>query len=118
MRDVPLVFSSAPLSYCMIYLAELCSFFQFCCLIDHDVAEVAQWFKVGGLTGHSQGVICAVVVAMAKSQEHFVETALKFLTYMFYHGVRVQQVYPIKQLPAKGQSRGRELASAVTSAAC
>lgn len=88
----------------MIYLAELCSFFQFCCFLDQDVATVAQWFKVGGLTGHSQGVICAVVVAMANSQEHFVETALQFLTYMFYHGVRVQQVYPIKQLPAKGQT--------------
>lgn len=87
----------------MIYLVEILLYWQFCILLDKDVSEVASYFKGGGLTGHSQGVVCAVVVALAKSEAQFSAMALKFLKYMFWHGVRVQQVYPSKTLPAKGQ---------------
>lgn len=88
----------------MIFLCELCLFLQFCAFVNADVSTVASWFKSGGMTGHSQGVVCAVVVALSKSTEHFVETTLKFLVYMFFHGVRVQQAYPTKTLPAKGHN--------------
>jgi len=93
--------SSPSVSYCMIYLTELAHFLHFCCLLNHDVPTVGSWFKVGGLTGHSQGVVCALAVAMAKSTTHFVEVAIKLLAYMLFHGVRVQQAYPTKTLPAK-----------------
>ena len=89
----------------MIFLCELALFLQFCCYLNQDVAEVTRHFKVGGLTGHSQGIVCATVAALAKSSQHFVETSLKFFTYMFLHGVRVQQAYPTKTLPAKGEER-------------
>ena len=89
----------------MIYLVEILGYWQFCSLIGKSTSEVAGYFKNGGgLTGHSQGVVCAVVVALAKSDNHFAATANKFLKYMFYHGLRVQQVYPTKTLPAKGDN--------------
>jgi malonyl CoA-acyl carrier protein transacylase len=87
----------------MIFLTELLHYYQFCLLVDLGVHEFGAMFKSGGLSGHSQGVVCAVVAALAKDDRHFEETTLNFLKYMFFHGVRVQQVYPTKTLPAKGK---------------
>jgi malonyl CoA-acyl carrier protein transacylase len=85
----------------MIYLTEILLYWQWCHLLGLDAGVVGQLFKSGGVTGHSQGVVNAAVVALATSDAHFAETAHKFLKYMFFHGVRVQQAYPSKTLPAK-----------------
>jgi hypothetical protein len=116
----------------MIFLTEMCLYWQWCHMLGKDAGEVGTFFKGGGVTGHSQGVICALVVALAQSDKHFDEVTMKFLKYSFFHGqhetvlslwksehpwvksltaslcsfspgVRVQQAYPSKTLPAKGQ---------------
>ena len=103
--SIVLVMYSAPVSYPMIYLTEILLYWQWCIIMGASTATVGSFFKTGGVTGHSQGVVCAVVVALAKSDVHFAETALKFLKYTFFHGLRVQQAYPAKTLPAKGRSQ-------------
>jgi len=93
--------ASAPVSYPMIYLTEILLYWQFCHQLGLDAGVVGQFFKTGGVTGHSQGVVCAAVVALAKDDAHFADVAHRFLKYMFFHGLRVQQAYPSKTLPAK-----------------
>jgi len=56
---------------------------------------------VKGIAGHSQGVIPALVLSSSSTYVDFARRSCVALQYMFWHGARAQQVFPVVSLPAK-----------------
>ncbi|ORZ36810.1 hypothetical protein BCR44DRAFT_1498577 [Catenaria anguillulae PL171] len=58
-----------------------------------------QWFSA--VTGHSQGIIPAVVLSTADSDESFTNSALQALTLLFHVGTQSTLVYPPTSVPPR-----------------
>ncbi len=86
----------APISYPMIGLTSLLNYLI--CVRNWEItpAEVASHFK--GITGHSQGILGAVVFAVSKTENELVENILQAVKFLFWIGVRLQQAvtFPTK----------------------
>ena len=61
-----------------------------------SVAETPYAFRwhLSGTSGHSQGIITAVVTAAADTRESFGSVSRSALITLFWIGVRSQQTYP------------------------
>lgn len=84
--------TSAPVSLPMIGLVQLCSYLITARLLGLTPESLRGHLK--GVTGHSQGIISAVVIAIATDWETFERLSMDALTILFWIGCRSQQVYP------------------------
>lgn len=50
--------------------------------------------NTSGVTGHSQGIVAAALVALGKSDVEFLATFSTFLRFIFFLGYRAQEMYP------------------------
>ncbi|KAF2500058.1 beta subunit of fatty acid synthase [Lophium mytilinum] len=85
---------SAPVSFPLIAVLQLASFYVKCKLWQLNPGEVVQ--KLHGLTGHSQGIIVAVALATCETFEDFQGASKSVLIALFYTGCRSQQAFPGK----------------------
>jgi len=90
---------SAPISYPMVCLTQLTHCLVTMTHLELSPRELHSYIRA--CSGHSQGVVAAVVLASSVSLEHFSALATRAMLYMFWHGARVQQVFPPTILPAK-----------------
>jgi fatty acid synthase subunit alpha, fungi type len=51
--------------------------------------------RLSGATGHSQGIVSAVIIAASGTFEEFVDNSHKAVKWLFYSGLRGQQAFPV-----------------------
>ena len=83
---------SAPVSLPLIGLVQLAHYTVTCKVLGQQPGEILE--RLGGTTGHSQGVITAAAIASATTWESFGKAAKDALTMLFWIGLRSQQAYP------------------------
>ncbi|KAG6813968.1 hypothetical protein H0H92_005223, partial [Tricholoma furcatifolium] len=54
--------------------------------------------RIAGATGHSQGIVSAVVISASATFDNFTENARKGLKWLFFSGLRGQQAFPVVSL--------------------
>lgn len=84
---------SAPISYPMIGFTQLVQYFITVKIWGLPLEKVVSLFK--GSTGHSQGIVSAVVTASSQTIEELLSNICKALSLLFWIGVRLQQASPI-----------------------
>lgn len=65
--------------------------------------------SIAGLTGHSQGIMAAVLAALGLEGGDYFQALRKHVQFMVLGGVRCQRVYPILKLPEKTLELSRQL---------
>ncbi|ODV94456.1 hypothetical protein PACTADRAFT_45167 [Pachysolen tannophilus NRRL Y-2460] len=88
---------SIPVSCPLICVIQLCHYVVTCKVLDISPGRLRN--LLAGATGHSQGLVTAVVVAAADSWESFENLALQAVELLFFIGVRCLQTYPTTSLP-------------------
>lgn len=83
---------SAPVSLPLIGLVQLAHYTVTCKVLGRQPGDILE--KLGGTTGHSQGVVTAAAIASATTWESFGKAAKGALTMLFWIGLRSQQAYP------------------------
>ena len=58
----------------------------------YDTSELLS--NTAGVTGHSQGIVAAALIAVGKSGSEFLKTYSDFLRFIFFLGYRAQEMYP------------------------
>ncbi|KAF0719350.1 hypothetical protein As57867_001093, partial [Aphanomyces stellatus] len=83
--------AAATLSYPLIFLTQVANYLALleAAGLTHDAALPK--IRVG--SGHSQGVVAAVLLAAAATHDDLLSLGLTFVRYMFLHGVRAQTTY-------------------------
>ena len=99
---------SAPISYPLIALTQLCSYVAALSGAGCEQGEMGQLLK--GAAGHSQGVAAAVTVAWAEDDAALQRKAVLMVRYLFWHGFRMQQVFEEAQLSHAARASGGEAA--------
>lgn len=102
----PAYLSRSSISQSLIFLTQIA---HFAVLTHYGADERTVLRYTSGTTGHSQGIMSAVLIALGHSGEKFQETFLKFLKYFFWQSIRMQQSCPEIDLPADLILRSREL---------
>lgn len=88
---------SAPVSFPVIGLLQLVQYALTCRLMGIDPGTFRK--RISGLSGHSQGIIAALVVSISDSWEAFHEAVKVALTTLFWIGLRSQQAFPETTIP-------------------
>jgi fatty acid synthase subunit beta len=83
---------SAPVSLPLIGLVQLAHYMVTCKVLGRQPGEFLE--RIGGTTGHSQGVVTAAAIAAAKTWEEFAKAAKQAIILLFWIGLRSQQAYP------------------------
>ena len=84
--------ASIPLSLPLIGLTQLVQYLAFASSCSISPGQLRD--SIVGATGHSQGVISAVVTACSNSTQDFTLNAMKALKILFYIGLRGQETFP------------------------
>ena len=82
--------ASVPILFPLIGLTQLVQYFIVCHITNLTPGELRS--RLSGATGHSQGIVSAVVIAASGTFEEFVDNSIKWL---FYSGLRGQQAFPV-----------------------
>ena len=88
--------ASVPVSLPLIGLTQLTQYLITCRVARLSPGEMRE--KLQGATGHSQGVVSAVVIAASTSLESYFEQSRKGMKWLFYCGYRGQQAFPVLAL--------------------
>ncbi|CDK24222.1 unnamed protein product [Kuraishia capsulata CBS 1993] len=83
---------SIPISCPLICVIQLCHYIITAKALSLTPGQIRDLMK--GATGHSQGLVTAVVVASSGSWAEFEVNALKAVEFLFFIGVRCLQTYP------------------------
>ncbi|RHY67547.1 hypothetical protein DYB38_007719 [Aphanomyces astaci] len=83
--------SWACVSYPLVFLTQLASHLAF--LETGGLTHQRFLPMIQGGTGHSQGLVAAVLLAAATTQDNLVELGLQFVQLMHYHGVLAQATF-------------------------
>jgi fatty acid synthase subunit beta len=78
-------------SYPLIALTQAANYVSFLTTAKVSHEDVVK--SASCAVGFSQGVVSAVVFAAAKTTEEFSEISVRFVRYMFWHGLRAQETY-------------------------
>lgn len=100
-EDVPPVeyLASIPISFPLIGLTQLV---QYIALVRVSNLTPESFRElVHGATGHSQGIVSAVVLAASSTPESFIANATKAATWLFYSGLRGQEAFPVLSVEPK-----------------
>lgn len=84
-------------SYPLIFLTQMANYLVSLDLMQSTHQEFITQ-SVSAAIGHSQGVVSAIVFAISKNQDDFVQNTVHFVQYMFFHGLRVQQMRPMPSI--------------------
>ena len=85
--------TSVPISFPLIGLTQLVQYLVVCHVINLTPGELHS--RLSGATGHSQGIVSAVVIAASATFEEFVDNSHKAIKWLFYSGLRGQQAFPV-----------------------
>lgn len=88
---------SVPVSCPLICVIQLCHYVVTCKTLGITPGEFRD--TLAGATGHSQGLVTAVAIALCDSWELFYESALKAVSLLFFIGSRCLITYPRTTLP-------------------
>lgn len=88
---------SVPVSCPLICIIQLAHYVITCKTLGVTPGEFRD--NLVGATGHSQGLVTAVAIALAGSWESFYENAAKAITLLFFIGARCLITYPRTTLP-------------------
>jgi fatty acid synthase subunit alpha len=88
--------ASVPVSFPLIGLTQLVQYLVVCHVANLTPGELRS--RLGGATGHSQGIVSAVVIATSSTFKEFTQNTHKALKWLFYCGLRGQQAFPITSL--------------------
>lgn len=84
--------ASVPLSLPLIGLTQLLQYYVSCRACGLTPGDFCK--RMEGVTGHSQGIISAVVLASSDTLESFRDNAVKALRLLFHIGKRGQEAFP------------------------
>ncbi len=85
--------ASIPLSLPLIGVTQLAQYIVSCRVTDLTPGQMRSLFK--GATGHSQGVVSAVVLSSSDTWETLETNILKAVKLLFYIGLRGQEAFPL-----------------------
>ncbi|MDO8462336.1 MAG: DUF1729 domain-containing protein, partial [Deltaproteobacteria bacterium] len=88
--------ASSTISQSLIFLTQV-AHYQVICEYGCDTKKLLRF--TDGITGHSQGIMTAILVAMGLEGEEFEEKFLQMVRYFFWQGIRMQQSFPERTLP-------------------
>jgi malonyl CoA-acyl carrier protein transacylase len=88
--------ASVPVSFPLIGLTQFTQYLVAARVSGLSPAELAARFS--GASGHSQGLVTAVAIFSSKDDVSFFENALKALKWLFFAGLRGQQLFPVLAL--------------------
>ncbi|OQS01704.1 fatty acid synthase subunit alpha [Achlya hypogyna] len=83
--------ASATNSYPLIMLTQFANYLAFLEAAHVKHEEILS--RVAAASGHSQGLVTAVLVAAAKTHDKLLTLGLQFVRYMFLHGVHAQATF-------------------------
>ncbi|KAH9130220.1 hypothetical protein LEN26_008717, partial [Aphanomyces euteiches] len=83
--------ASAPLSYPLICLTQIANYLAFLETAQLTHEKLLPELRAG--SGHSQGIVAAVLLAAAKTQDELLSIGIQLLRYMFLHGVHGQNTF-------------------------
>ncbi|CAO1616813.1 unnamed protein product [Jaminaea pallidilutea] len=89
--------ASVPLSLPLIGLTQLLQYLVSCRASGLEPGQMRDRLS-GGSTGHSQGVVSAIVVSASTSVDSFNANVLKALGLLFHIGKRGQEAFPVRSL--------------------
>jgi len=92
--------ASSPISYPLILLTQLCRYYTTAKSLfpNHTNPILCMRNVLKGTTGHSQGVVAAVVISVAEDEEQFINLTLQMFNYLFWQGSRMLQSFIMAQL--------------------
>jgi fatty acid synthase subunit alpha, fungi type len=88
--------ASVPISLPVIGLTQLAQYLVVCHVAGITPDEMRS--RLGGATGHSQGIVSAVVVSASSTFESFLQNSKKALRWLFWSGMRGQEAFPVVAL--------------------
>jgi fatty acid synthase subunit alpha len=88
--------ASVPISFPLIGLTQLVQYLVVCKVAGLTPGELRS--RIAGATGHSQGIVSAVVIATSTSFRSFTDNAKKALRWLFYSGLCGQDAFPVVSL--------------------
>lgn len=86
--------SQAPISCPMIFLAQMANYLDVCSQLRKSPSDVKKLFR--GATGHSQGLMGAIVFSIADTEDELIDLILKTVTFMVWFGARLQSLTNLK----------------------
>ena len=86
-------FASIPISLPLIGLTQLVQYLIVCRISGLTPGELRS--RIAGATGHSQGVVSAVVIAASTTFESFMTNVTKAVRWLFFCGLRGQEAFPV-----------------------
>lgn len=89
-------FASVPVSFPLIGLTQFTQYLVAARVSGLSPAELSARFS--GASGHSQGLVTAVAVFSSKDDASFLENTQKALKWLFFAGLRGQQLFPVLAL--------------------
>ncbi|KAA8642645.1 uncharacterized protein ATNIH1004_011590 [Aspergillus tanneri] len=88
---------AAPVSMPLIGLLQICHFIVACQTMGLTPQEFHRY--LAGVTGHSQGIVTAIVISISTTWESFHRHACDALRILFYIACRSHQAYPPQCVP-------------------
>ncbi|TFK75163.1 fatty acid synthase [Pluteus cervinus] len=88
--------ASVPVSFPLIGLTQLVQYLVACKVAGLTPAQMRE--RIAGTTGHSQGIISAVVLSASGTFEELAINTSKALKWGFFSGLRGQQAFPVVSL--------------------
>lgn len=85
--------ASVPISFPLIGLTQLVQYLVVCHVAGLTPGQLRD--RIGGATGHSQGIVSAVAISASSTFEEFTANSIKALKWLFYSGLRGQQAFPV-----------------------
>ncbi|MBF0491737.1 MAG: DUF1729 domain-containing protein [Deltaproteobacteria bacterium] len=90
--------SSSAVSQPLIFLTQMANLLSF--MRDQGFESPAEFRKlVKGVTGHSQGIMAADVLARSATYEEFIENTIKNARYLLWQGISMAESFPERDLP-------------------
>lgn len=99
------------LSHCSISLpgVEITQLAYYFLLVKAGYSSAELLKHTAGLTGHSQGVLSAVYVALGLEGDAVKEAIRKHVLFLLFGGFRCQEIYPIRVLPEEIRTESLKL---------
>ena len=88
--------ASVPVSFPLIGLTQFTQYLVAARVSGLSPAELSARFS--GASGHSQGLVTAIAISSSKDDASFVDNARKALKWLFFAGLRGQQLFPVLAL--------------------
>ena len=88
--------ASVPISFPLIGLTQLVQYLVVCHVANLTPGELRS--RLSGATGHSQGIVSAVVIAASGTFEEFADNSHKAIKWLFYSSLRGQEAFPVTSM--------------------